>query len=48
MVNTVDQALEIVKAVDSPWLKIQLDTFHNNIEEKNIAASIRKVGKGPW
>ncbi|WPR73400.1 sugar phosphate isomerase/epimerase family protein [Algoriphagus sp. NG3] len=45
MVNTVDQALDIVKAVDSPYLKIQLDTFHNNIEEKNIAASIRKVGK---
>lgn len=45
MVNTVDQALEIVRAVDSPFLKIQLDTFHNNIEEKNISASIRKVGK---
>jgi D-psicose/D-tagatose/L-ribulose 3-epimerase len=45
MVNTVDQALEIIKAVNSPFLKIQLDTFHNNIEEKNIAASIRKVGK---
>jgi D-psicose/D-tagatose/L-ribulose 3-epimerase len=45
MVNTVDQALEIVRAVDSPFLKIQLDTFHNNIEEKNIAASIRKIGK---
>lgn len=45
MVNTVDQALEILKAVNSPQLKIQLDTFHNNIEEKNIADSIRKVGK---
>ena len=45
MVNTADQALSIVKEVASPNLKIQLDTFHNNIEEKNIADTIRKVGK---
>ena len=45
MVNTADQALSIVKEVDHPNLKIALDTFHCNIEEKNIAATIRKVGK---
>ena len=45
MVNTVDQALSIVKDVSSPNLKIVLDTFHSNIEEKDIPASIRKIGK---
>lgn len=45
MVNTVDQALSILWEVDSPNLKIQLDTFHGNIEEKNIGDSIRKIGK---
>jgi len=45
MVNTVDQALSIVQEVDTPNLKIQLDTFHANIEEKNIGDSIRKIGK---
>ncbi|MDQ6482076.1 sugar phosphate isomerase/epimerase family protein [Dyadobacter sp. LHD-138] len=45
MVNTVDQALSIVHEVASPNLKIVLDTFHSNIEEKDIPASIRKIGK---
>ncbi|MBC7400353.1 MAG: sugar phosphate isomerase/epimerase [Mucilaginibacter sp.] len=45
MVNTVDQALSIVNEVSNPSLKVSLDTFHCNIEEKNIANSIRKIGK---
>jgi D-psicose/D-tagatose/L-ribulose 3-epimerase len=45
MVNTVDQALAIVREVSHPSLKIVLDTFHSNIEEKDIPASIRKIGK---
>ena len=45
MVNTVDQALSLVREVDTPNLRIQLDTFHGNIEEKNIGDSIRKIGK---
>ncbi|MEC3878188.1 sugar phosphate isomerase/epimerase family protein [Parapedobacter sp. 10938] len=44
MVNTVDQAIEIVDELDSPYLKILLDTFHSNIEEKDIPASIIKLG----
>ena len=43
--NTADQALKMVKDVGSPALKIHLDTFHMNIEEKNQGKSIRKVGK---
>jgi D-psicose/D-tagatose/L-ribulose 3-epimerase len=45
MINTVDQAISIVREVASPNLKIVLDTFHSNIEEKDIPASIRKIGK---
>lgn len=45
MVNTADQAISIIKAVASPNIKVQLDTFHCNIEEKSIPDTIRKVGK---
>ena len=45
MVNTVDQALSILDEVGNQHLKIVLDTFHSNIEEKDIPASIRKIGK---
>ena len=45
MVNTVEQALSLVNEAGHPALKIALDTFHNNIEEKNIAASIRAIGR---
>ncbi len=43
--NTVDQALKLVADVNSPALKIHLDTFHMNIEEKDQAKAIRKAGK---
>ena len=43
--NTVDQGLKLVKAVGSKAVKLHLDTFHMNIEEKNQPAAIRKVGK---
>ena len=44
MINTVDQAIDLVDEVNSDYLKILLDTFHANIEEKNIPASIAKLG----
>ena len=44
-INTCEQALKMVKAVGSPALKVHLDTFHMNIEQKNQAAAIRKAGK---
>ena len=43
--NTVDQALKLVKDVGSKAVKIHLDTFHMNIEQKNQGDSIRKAGK---
>ena len=44
-INTCDQALKMVKDVGSPALKIMLDTFHMNIEEKSSADAIRTAGK---
>jgi D-psicose/D-tagatose/L-ribulose 3-epimerase len=44
-INTCDQALAMVKAVKSPALKLHLDTFHMNIEEKDQGEAIRKAGK---
>jgi D-psicose/D-tagatose/L-ribulose 3-epimerase len=43
--NTVDQALKLVKDVGSKVLKVHLDTFHMNIEQKNQAEAIKKAGK---
>ena len=42
--NTCDQALKLAADVGSPALKLHLDTFHMNIEEKDQAAAIRKAG----
>lgn len=44
-INTCDQALAMIKDVGSPALRLHLDTFHMNIEEKNQAAAIRKAGR---
>ena len=44
-INTCDQALKMAKDVGSPALKLHLDTFHMNIEQKDQAAAIRKAGK---
>ncbi len=43
--NTVDQTLKVVKAVGAKNVRVHLDTFHQNIEEKDQAAGILKVGK---
>jgi D-psicose/D-tagatose/L-ribulose 3-epimerase len=43
--NTTDHALALVDAVGSPALGAMLDTFHMNMEDRDIAAAIRKAGK---
>ncbi len=45
MINTADQAITLIKEVSNPNIKLQLDTFHCNIEEKSIPDTIRKAGK---
>jgi D-psicose/D-tagatose/L-ribulose 3-epimerase len=44
VVNTAEQALEIVERLGSPVCGVLLDTFHMNIEEKLPAAAIRAAG----
>jgi D-psicose/D-tagatose/L-ribulose 3-epimerase len=44
-INTCEQGLEMIHDVGNSALKLHLDTFHMNIEEKNQAAAIRKAGK---
>ncbi|HYH92091.1 MAG TPA: sugar phosphate isomerase/epimerase family protein [Candidatus Saccharimonadales bacterium] len=43
LINTVDQALEVVEGVDSDALGICLDTFHMNIEERDPAAAVARA-----
>lgn len=42
--NTCDQALVILRLVDADNLYIHLDTFHMNIEEKDLGEAIVKAG----
>lgn len=44
MINTVDQALSLINEINHPYLKILLDTFHTNIEEKNVIKAIHLLG----
>lgn len=39
--TTAEQAKELVKAVDHPYFKSMYDTFHANIEEKDIVKTIK-------
>ncbi|MDB6149156.1 MAG: Xylose isomerase domain protein barrel [Chthoniobacter sp.] len=42
--NTCEQGLKLIKAIGSKAVKLHLDTFHMNIEEKNQAAAILRAG----
>jgi D-psicose/D-tagatose/L-ribulose 3-epimerase len=42
--NTVDQALALIELVNDPVLGLLLDTFHMNIEERDIPAAIHAAG----
>ncbi len=42
--NTVDQGLEFLERIDSDQVGFLLDTFHMNIEEMDLPASLRKAG----
>ena len=44
LINTAKEAVNYVKAVDSPNMGVLLDTYHMNIEEDNIGDAIRYVG----
>ncbi len=44
-INIADDAIRLVEDVGSSSLKIHLDAFHMNIEEKDSAGAIRKADK---
>jgi sugar phosphate isomerase/epimerase len=48
LVTSAREALAYLEAVGSPWVGMTLDLFHANIEEPDIAASIRLAGRRLW
>ncbi len=44
LINTVSMAQEFLALVDHPAVQIELDTFHMNMEEPDLAAAIRDAG----
>ena len=44
VINTAEQVLELVEKVDSPACGVLLDTFHMNVEERDLAGAVRSVG----
>lgn len=44
VLNTAEEAVAYVEAVDSPNVGILLDTYHMNIEEPSIGDAIRRTG----
>ncbi len=45
LVSSSDELLKLVEDIDHPACKIMFDTFHANIEEKNLGDAIRKLSK---
>ncbi len=45
LVNTVAQAVKLCKDIGHPAAKIHLDSFHMNIEEKDVVAACKLAGR---
>ena len=43
--NTVDDAVRLLDAVDSPSIGVHLDTFHMNLEEKSVPEALRRADR---
>ena len=43
--NTAEDAAALCEAVDNPRVGVLFDTFHANIEEKNVASAYRSLGR---
>jgi D-psicose/D-tagatose/L-ribulose 3-epimerase len=48
LVTSAADALAYLDDVGSPWVGLTLDLFHANIEEPDVAASIRAAGPRLW
>ena len=46
LVNTCEQALEVLGRVAAPNLRVLLDAYHMNIEEPDPVAALRRAGEG--
>lgn len=44
-INIAEDAVKLAKDVDHPNMKVHLDTFHMNIEEKDLYTAIKHTGK---
>jgi D-psicose/D-tagatose/L-ribulose 3-epimerase len=44
-INLTEQALELMRMIGSPRVKLMMDTFHANIEEKHLGKAIEAAGK---
>ena len=44
LATCTDELMDLVNSVNHPSCKMMFDTFHANIEEKDIASAIRKIG----
>lgn len=45
LLNTCEEGIQFCNDVDSPNVKLLLDTFHMNIEEDDIPGAFRRAGK---
>jgi sugar phosphate isomerase/epimerase len=45
MVNTVAQAVELIRAAGSPGVRVLADTYHMNIEEDDPCEALRAAGE---
>lgn len=45
LVSSADELIELVNEIDHPNCKMMFDSFHANIEEKNLSAAIEKMGE---
>lgn len=46
LLNCVDEAVDFVREIDNPWIRLLLDSFHMNIEEDSFYEAI--VTAGPY
>jgi D-psicose/D-tagatose/L-ribulose 3-epimerase len=44
-INLTEQAIELMAMIGSPRVKLMMDTFHANIEEKSLGRAIEAAGK---
>lgn len=43
-IHTADEGLALLRSVNLPSVRLQLDTFHMNIEEVSMADAVRRAG----